>query len=201
MLKITMLAMATFIVLQMPAFSDSVYVWTDEKGVKHYSNSGPSERIEDYQKEKELPQDRASAPATREVSSDAPSPAESRTGSPPTVPPKEEGNTDPDAEFLDATRLNLDNFPQQQGDLVQREKSIVGNLQQELEQPGVERANVIERERKRLIYAINALEQAPLEKFGSQKNKRRQVGYYKYRLDELQNNPDAYFQYPQLDTD
>jgi type IV secretory pathway VirB10-like protein len=201
MLKITMVTITTFILLQMTAFSDSVYVWTDEKGVKHYSNSGPSELTDDYQKQKELPPNPAQSSATREVSSDAPPPAESRTDSPPDAPQQEKVNTDPEAEFLEATRLNLDDFPQQQGDLVRREKSIVGSLQQELKQPGVNRADVIERERKRLLSAINTLEQAPLEKFGSQNNKRRQVGYYKYRLDELQNNPDAYFKYPQSDTD
>ncbi len=201
MLQITTTAVAILILLQTPAFSDSVYVWTDEKGVKHYSNTGPSEIIEGYQKEDEVPSESASASSTRAVPAEAPAAAETRTDSAPGATAAEGDSTDPEAEYLDATRINLDLFPQEQGYLVQREKSIIAALQQELEQTGVSRQDVIKRERKRLLFAVNTLEQAPLEKFGSQKNKRRQVGYYKYRIDELLNNSDAYFQYPQTDAD
>ena len=201
MLRISMVTVTIFVMLQLPAFSDSVYVWTDDKGVKHYSNTGPSELTEDYQKEKETPPDPASVSKSGAVSAEPPSPAVSPAEADADMPDKEEGASDPEAEFLDATRLNLDNFPQNQDALVQREKSIVAGLQQELEEPGVKREDIIERERKRLLFAVNALEQAPLEKFGSQKNKRRQVGYFKYRIEELFNNPDAYFQYPDSDTD
>ena len=200
MLKIMTMTIALSVLLQIPVFADSVYVWTDDKGVKHYSNTGPSELSEDYQKESELPPDPASTAARRPVSSDTTPPPVPTSNSTPDTPAKEEESADPEAEFLEATRLSLDNFPQEQGYLVQREKSIVASLQEELELPGIKREDVIARERKRLLFAIYTLEQAPLEKFGSQKNKRRQVGYYKYRLDEL-NNPDAYFQYPQSDTD
>lgn len=201
MLKLMTITVAISVLLQIPVFADGVYVWTDEKGVKHYSNTGPSELSEDYQKETELPPDSAASSAKSPVSSETPPPAAPPTDSSPDTATKEEDRADPEAEFLEATRLSLDNFPQEQGYLVQREKTIVASLQQELEQTGVKREDVIARERKRLLFAVDTLEQAPLEKFGSQNNKRRQVGYYKYRLDELLDNPDAYFQYPQSDTD
>lgn len=201
MLKITLISVAMFMLLQMPAFSDNVYVWTDEKGVKHYSNSGPSELIEDYKKEKELPPEPASASQTQSDSDVPSSPPEPETDSTAATQPEDEDAIDPEAEFLDATRLDLDNFPQGQGYLVEREKSIVASLQRELENPEIKREDVIARERKRLLFAIHTLEGAPLDKFGSQRNKLRQVGYYKYRIEELANNPDAYFQYPQSDTD
>ncbi len=201
MLKIMTMSVALSVLLHIPVFADSVYVWTDEKGVKHYSNTGPSELSEDYKKGTELPRDPAETAAKKPRPSNTPPPAAPPTDSPPAPAPKAEDSADTEAEFLESTRLNLDNFPQEQGTLVQREKSIVESLQQELEQPGVKREDVIARERKRLTFAVYTLEQAPLEKFGSQNNKRRQVGYYKYRIDELNNNPDAYFQYPQSDAD
>ena len=201
MLRIILVSITMLIWLQVPASSDNVYEWTDEKGVKHYSNSGPSEIIEDYRKEKELPPDPASAnPSQPEPAAPAP-PSESLTDLNPNTQPEEEVEIDPEAEFLDATRINLDNFPQEQGYLVQREKSIIAGLQQDLQNPEVERKNIIERERKRLTFAIHTLEGAPLDKFGSQRNKIRQVGYYKYRIEILQSDPDAYFEYPQSDTD
>ena len=201
MLRMTMLTVSIFVLLQLPAISNDVYVWTDDKGVKHYSNTAPSELTEEYQKEKEMPPDTASTSNSAPVPSEPPSPAESPPDSGTDTPAKEQDLQDPEEEFLEATRLDLDTFPQEQGALVQREKSIVAGLQQELEQPGVKREDVIARERKRLLFAIYTLEDAPLEKFGSQKNKRRQVGYFKYRIEELLNNPDTYFQYPESDTD
>jgi hypothetical protein len=201
MLKIILVSTAMLIWLQVPAFSDNVYEWTDENGVKHYSNSGPSEIIEDYKKEEELPADPASANPSQPDPAAPPPPAESSTDLNPDTPPEEKEDIDPEAEFLDATRLNLDNFPQEQGYLVQREKSIIASLQQDLQDPEMNREDVIERERKRLAFAIHTLEGAPLDKFGSQRNKIRQVGYYKYRIEILQSDPDAYFEYPQSDTD
>lgn len=201
MLKTTTTVAALIILLQAPAFSDDVYVWTDENGIKHYSNTGPSEIIDGYRTEKEVPLEPASASSTRTVPSEAPPPAESQTDSAAETPAAEGDSGDPEAEYLAATRIDLDLFPQDQGYLVQREKSIIAALQQEWEQSGVNRQDLVERERKRLVFAVNTLEQAPLEKFGSQKNKRRQIGYYKYRIEELINNTDAYFQYPQTDAD
>ena len=111
MLRIILLSIIMFIWLQLPAFSDNVYQWTDENGVKHYSNSGPSEIIEDYSKEKELPPDPASAnPTQPEPAAPAP-PEESLSDLNTNTQPEEEEEIDPEAEFLDATRLNLDNFP------------------------------------------------------------------------------------------
>lgn len=201
MLKIMLVSVAMFISLQLPAFSDNVYVWTDENGVKHYSNSGPSELVDDYKKEKELPPVPASENKTQSDSVAKPSPSESQTDTTPATQPQDADDIDLEAEYLDATRLDLGNFPQEQGYLVEREKSIVAGLQQELKNPDIKREDVIARERKRLLITIYTLEGAPLDNFGSQRNKIRQVGYYKYRMEELLNNPDKYFKYPQSETD
>jgi hypothetical protein len=43
---------------------------------------------------------------------------------------------------------------------------------------------------------IAELEKKPLEYFGSQKNKRVRLGYYRNRLETLMRNPEQYFNQP-----
>ncbi|MCK4984968.1 MAG: hypothetical protein KAS40_05585, partial [Desulfobacterales bacterium] len=51
-------------------------------------------------------------------------------------------------------------------------------------------------ERKRLEATIADLEEKPLDYFGSFKNKRVRLGYYRYRLETLMRDPDKYFNQP-----
>ena len=52
-------------------------------------------------------------------------------------------------------------------------------------------------EREMLEDKIAELEAKPLDYFGSQKNKRTRVGFYKYRLEILENDPKKYFAEPE----
>jgi flagellar biosynthesis/type III secretory pathway M-ring protein FliF/YscJ len=52
-------------------------------------------------------------------------------------------------------------------------------------------------EKERLEAKIAELEEKPLEYFGSQKNKRTRIGFYKYRLETLEQDPDKYFSQPE----
>ncbi len=54
----------------------------------------------------------------------------------------------------------------------------------------------VEAEKERLEAKIAELEEKPLDYFGSQKNKRVRLGYYRYRLETLTQNPDKYFNQP-----
>ena len=54
----------------------------------------------------------------------------------------------------------------------------------------------IAREKKRLEDTIADLEEKPLDFFGSFKNKRVRLGYYRYRLETLNTDPDKYFSQP-----
>ncbi|MCK4988492.1 MAG: DUF4124 domain-containing protein [Desulfobacterales bacterium] len=54
----------------------------------------------------------------------------------------------------------------------------------------------VEAEKERLETKIAELEEKPLEYFGSQKNKRVRLGYYRYRLETLMQDPDKYFNQP-----
>jgi len=51
-------------------------------------------------------------------------------------------------------------------------------------------------EKERLEKRIAFLEEQPLPYFGSQKNKTVRIGYYRYRLQELLEDPDKYFSQP-----
>ena len=51
-------------------------------------------------------------------------------------------------------------------------------------------------EQKRLEAKIADLEEKPLDYFGSFKNKRVRLGYYRYRLETLMRDPDQYFNQP-----
>ena len=51
-------------------------------------------------------------------------------------------------------------------------------------------------EKERLETKIAELEEQPLEYFGSQKNKRVRIGYYRYQLENLMADPDKYFSNP-----
>jgi Skp family chaperone for outer membrane proteins len=51
-------------------------------------------------------------------------------------------------------------------------------------------------ERERLENKIAELEEKPLSYFGSQKNKRVRIGYYRYRLEDLMQDPEKYFNRP-----
>ncbi len=59
------------------------------------------------------------------------------------------------------------------------------------------REELIAREREKLEKIIAELEEQPLEFFGSQKNKRTRIGYYRYRLETLLADPDRYFSVPE----
>jgi chromosome segregation ATPase len=52
-------------------------------------------------------------------------------------------------------------------------------------------------EKERLEAKIAELEEQPLEYFGSQKNKRTRIGFYKYRLETLEQDPEKYFSEPE----
>ena len=54
----------------------------------------------------------------------------------------------------------------------------------------------VEAERARLEAKIAELVERPLDYFGSERNKRARIGYYRYRLEALNTDPDKYFSNP-----
>ena len=69
-------------------------------------------------------------------------------------------------------------------------------------EPGVQRnrkptrEELVAAEKERLEKKIEFLEKQPLEYFGSQRNKIVRLGYYHYRIRDLLEDPDKYFNQP-----
>jgi hypothetical protein len=57
-------------------------------------------------------------------------------------------------------------------------------------------AELVAAEKERLEKRIAFLEEQPLSFFGSQRNKIVRIGYYRYRMQELLEDPDKYFKQP-----
>jgi len=68
--------------------------------------------------------------------------------------------------------------------------------EQEAKEKPPTREEKIEAEKKRLLDKIAKLEAAPLDRYGSQRNKIITIGYYKYRFAALLKDPDEYFKTP-----
>jgi len=174
-----------------------VYEWTDEKGVKHYSNVEPSESVEEIKKKQENKENR---PQGKTGSSVKKRKTFKKKGSTPkkAAPEPEKGST-PVAEqnseenFSANLNLKLEQFPISQDDLINEEKARVQKIKNYSEKNSIKPEDIIQKEKNRLLKAITDLQGAPLVKFGSQDNKRRQIGYYKYRLEELLKSPETYF--------
>lgn len=186
--------------LCVPLVQANVYTWTDENGVKHYSNVAPPESAEEIQQDKEIPPD-TSPPQKQKAPPQKIDTGEgvvTESAEKPKPVPKADGKS---AEGAADSGLKLGRLPTNQGELVAREKNIVKQLQLELEQDESKRQEFIDREKKRLMQTLEQIRRTPLSKFGSSKNKTRQVGYIQYRLEALLNSPDTYFQYGDSDTD
>jgi hypothetical protein len=140
-----------------------VYTWTDENGIKHYSDQ-PPEDAEDA---------KAAFPEYKHDET------------------ADKQRTESEAKELQKVieTINEGNKETQQKK-EQQEKGTENN-----KPPS--KADVVASEKERLEGIIAELEKKPLEYFGSQKNKRVRIGYFKYRLEALMQDPDNYFKNPE----
>ena len=212
------LAILTLFLAIAPISLANVYTWTDENGVKHYSNVAPPESVKDVRKDHEIPAD-PSAETPPTPSPDSVEPAEQK------VPQSKSGRDKNNVEDLlnklknesevDAAetqdlqeeapsvedKASEIRTPLNQNEVVRNEKAHVKQLQLELDDDSEKREEFITSEKDRLNQVLDRVRRTPVSQFGSSRNKNQQVGYYQYRLEELQNNPDTYFEYGVSDTD
>ncbi len=226
-----------------------VYTWTDEKGVKHFSNVAPPDSAKDLRDAEEIPAEPAGSgpePGDTESAEPAgsepePTDTEPTEASPQRSPQgnrqineearavleqlkskgKTAGQTTPPADESASEEIaseepapdestpeesaNGESAPEEsapaddqalsQGEIVANEKAHVKQLQTELENDPGQRDTFITSEKERLMQTLEEIRQMPTSQFGSSRNKDRRLGYYQYRLDALQNNPDTYFEY------
>jgi len=137
-----------------------IFSWTDENGVKHYSNVPPSDiddvelEFKEYQHSEKAEQDRS----------------ESRQG--------------------EYEKLIKDIENDNKREEAVRKQNAPRKSEQEI------REQRIANEKNRLTNKIAELEEKPLNYFGSQRNKTTRIGYYKYRLQALNEDPHKYFSEP-----
>ncbi len=150
-----------FMLLCDTGLTAEIYYWTDENGVKHYSNTPPDEEnvkveFKEYQHNKRADQRRS-----------------------------EDENEELESLIKDIEHKDRKATAAEEKRRTEAEKN----------KPPTD-AERIDAEKKRLTNKIAALDEQPLEYFGSQKNKRVRIGYFKYRLETLEQDPDKYFKEP-----
>ena len=141
--------------------SAEVYFWTDENGVKHYSNTPPDEENAQVEFKEYQHNDKTDRRRT------------------------EDENEELESLIKDVEHKDRKAREAEEKKLAEAEKN----------KPPTDEER-IEAEKKKLINKIAELEEQPLEYFGSQKNKRVRIGYYKYRLETLEQDPEKYFKEP-----
>ena len=162
-LNILIIAVLTFFCTS--SLNAEIYIWTDEKGVKHYSDH-PPENVENYEVQ--------SAPQTKQQN-------------------VEVSNEQHEVEQEDIQEFIKDadeNFEKQQ-----REEKLNAEEAEKNRPPTMEEK--VAAEKVLLEMKIAELEEQPLEYFGSQRNKIARIGFYRYRLEALLEDPEKYFKSPE----
>lgn len=173
-----------------------MYQWTDESGVKHFSNVSPSESGEEISIGEEHSGEKRTKTnnrRTQKVNKSTRKTQEKTKPVPENESPAQSKKVKDNRTVFERARLNIGRFPITQDELISEEKERLKKLENYSISASLSREEMIEREKKRLEIAIQDLQRAPLNRFGSSDNKRRQVGYYRYRLTELLESPDTYF--------
>jgi chromosome segregation ATPase len=153
-----------FTLMSFATLQADVYTWTDENGVKHYSNEPPDK--DDAQVEfKEYQENQTAVQQNRQPS--------------------------------DSQQQEMDKLIREiEADHRKEEAERRRKAEEAKKNQAPTREQHIAAEEQRLSDKIAELEEAPLDQFGSFKNKRNRIGYYKYRLQALREDPDKYFNEP-----
>jgi len=152
----------TLTVLGVTHTKAEVYTWTDENGVKHFSDTPPAEA-------------KGAKPVFKEYKYDE-------------AADRQRTESDEKAIQKDITEINQE-YAEAEQEKQRQEEEAEANAPPTMEEK-------IEDERTKLNLKIAELESLPLDHFGSQQNKIRSIGYYKYRLADLEKDPEKYFREP-----
>ena len=155
---LTISVLTFFCVSTLPA---EIYIWTDEKGVKHYSDH-PPENPESYDVQTETQTYQHDEEADKQRTE-----AEQK-------------------QLQDAIKEENENDEKQQREAAEAERNRPPTQEEK-----------IAAEKEKLENKIAELEEQPLEYFGSQRNKIVRIGYFRYRLEALLEEPDKYFKNPE----
>ena len=159
LLNILTISVLTFFCVS--TLAAEIYIWTDEKGVKHYSDH-PPENAESYDVKTET--------QTYQYDEEA---------------DKQRTETE-QKQLQDAIKEENENDEKQQQEAAEAERNRPPTQEEK-----------IAAEKDKLENKIAWLEEQPLEYFGSQRNKIVRIGYFRYRLEALLEDPDKYFKNPE----
>ena len=144
------------------ALKAEVYIWTDENGVKHFSDQQPADA-------------KGAKPAFPAYEYDEAA---------------DKNRTETDSKELQKVINTIDeNYEEAQKEEKQRQEDAEANQPPTMDQ-------MVADESEKLEQKIAELEAAPLDFFGSQRNKTLTIGYYRYRLEDLAKDPEKYFSEP-----
>ena len=163
LLNILIICVLTFFCVA--TLNAEIFIWTDEKGVKHYSDH-PPENVENYEVQKESQTNQQDEEADKK---------------------RTEAEQEQVQDFIKEADQNYEKQ--------QREEKLKAE-EAEINRPPTQEEKIAA-EKEKLEKKIAELEEQPLEYFGSQKNKRVRIGYYRYRLEALLQDPDKYFKDPE----
>ena len=159
LLNILIICVLTFFCVA--TLNAEIFIWTDEKGVKHYSDH-PPENAESYDVQTET--------QTYQHDEEA---------------DKQRTETE-QKQLQDAIKEENENDEKQQQEAAEAERNRPPTQEEK-----------IAAEKDKLENKIAWLEEQPLEYFGSQRNKIARIGFYRYRLEALLEDPDKYFKNPE----
>ena len=159
LLNILTISVLTFFCVS--TLAAEIYIWTDEKGVKHYSDH-PPENAESYDVQTET--------QTYQHDEEA---------------DKQRTETE-QKQLQDAIKEENENDEKQQQEAAEAERNRPPTQEEK-----------IAAEKDKLENKIAWLEEQPLEYYGSQRNKIARIGFYRYRLEALLQDPDKYFKNPE----
>ncbi len=147
-----------------PTLSAEVYIWTDEKGVKHYSDH-PPENVEDF-----------------EVLT-----------KPQTSQPVEET----DKKQTETEQGQIEDLTRKADEILEKQqlKDKLKAEEAEKNQPPTQEEKIAA-EKEKLEKKIAYLKDQPMSYFGSNRLRRRHIGFYRDRLKTLMQDPDEYFKNP-----
>ena len=174
-----------------------MYEWTDEKGVKHYSNVSPTESADEVNKKQEEKDKQSPGNTRRPV--EKRSTFRKKTFTPKADEPESKKDSPADDEqiseedFFANLNLEIEKFPVTMDELISAENARLQKIKKYSRDNNIERKDLVQIEKNRLQKAIEDLEAAPLRKFGNFQIKRTQLTYYRYRLRDLENSPETYF--------
>jgi flagella basal body P-ring formation protein FlgA len=178
MKNVNLLLFLLAILLAATTLNADIYQWTDKNGVRYFGNQPPPEYAED---------------AKLIFKEDETSGAEVQKQTQP-----QQHESDNLMQENQTDQHESDNLMQENQTDEQRTDAVSPNDQQVPEQnKQLSREERIQAEKESLEKQIADLEEKPLSYFGSAKNKRARIGFYRYRLETLLHNPDEYFKHPQ----